>query len=163
MFITGKIEKILGGAALLALTACGAPGLPPAGPQPGDVDVGYGTQPGEKATGAVTSVSAEAGDSRTAGMDELLRGRVAGLQIIPRPDGGYRFQIRGLDTGASDPPEPLFVIDGVQTSANDVEAALSGLVREDIRQVDVLKDVASTSIYGTRGVGGVIVITTARR
>ena len=144
--------------------ACGGPGLPPAGPKPGDVDVGYGTQPGEKVTGAVSTVKAEnvGGGQQSANVAELLRGRVAGLEVRPDPAGGYSYRIRGLSTINQNAPEPLFVIDGIQTTAKDVPSALSGLTRDDIRQVDVLKDIASTSIYGTRGVGGVIVITTRR-
>jgi TonB-dependent SusC/RagA subfamily outer membrane receptor len=128
--------------------------------------VGYGTQEGEKVSGAVTSVSGDdIGENRGGGggVAELLRGRVAGLQIIPRPEGGHSFRIRGVTTMAGQPPEPLFVVDGTQVSAEQIESALAGLTREDIRQVDVLKDVASTSVYGTRGVGGVIIINTKRR
>jgi len=148
----------------MLMGACGAPGLPPAGPAPDEVDVGYGTQPKEDVTGAVTSVSADAmGGARSTNVEELLRGRVAGLQIIPRPEGGYFYRIRGLATSQHEQPEPLFVVDGQQVSARDVESALSGLTRDDIRQVDVLKDVASTSVYGIRGAGGVVVITTTRR
>src|SRR5690606_17021311 len=91
--------------------ACGAPGLPPAGPAPDEVDVGYGTQPKEDVTGAVTSVSADAmGGARSTNVEELLRGRVAGLQIIPRPEGGYFYRIRGLATSQHEQPEPLFVV-----------------------------------------------------
>ena len=162
MIITAGTTRILCGAALIAVAACGGPGLPPAGPQPGDVDVGYGTQPGEQVTGAVTSVPGEP-NSGGARIDELLRGRVAGLQIIPKPEGGYTFRIRGITTLTGEPPEPLFVVDGNQVSAAQIENALAGLTRDDIRQVDVLKDIASTSVYGTRGVGGVIIINTKRR
>jgi TonB-dependent SusC/RagA subfamily outer membrane receptor len=156
--------KTLTGVALLVLAGCGGPGIPPAGPKPDEVDIGYGTQPKDKTTGAVTSVTEkEIGANRPGGLEELLRGRVSGLQIIPRPEGGYMFRIRGLSSVTSEPPEPLFVVDGTQVSARNIESALSGLTREDIRQVDVLKDVASTSVYGTRGVGGVIIINTKRR
>ena len=159
----GKIST-LASAAMVALAGCGAPGLPPAGPAPGEVEVGYGTQDKDEVTGAVTSVSEnKLSESRPSSIVELLRGRVAGLQIVPRPEGGYSFRIRGLATTLrNEPPEPLFVVDGVQTSADRLETALAGLTRDDIRQVDVLKDIASTSIYGTRGAGGVIIITTKR-
>ena len=145
----------------LALGACGGPGLPPAGPKSGDVDVGYGTQPAEKVTGAVSTVKSETagGGQQSASVAELLRGRVAGLDVRQGPDGGYMFRIRGM---SQDAPDPLFVVDGIQMQAKDVATALSGLTRNDIRQVDVLKDLASTSIYGQRGIGGVIVITTKR-
>lgn len=152
------------GAVLLALPACGGPGLPPAGPKPGEVDVGYGSQPGEKVTGAVSSVSgSEVGDTRGAGVEELLRGRVAGLEIVPQPEGGYRFRIRGVGPAGPDTPEPLFVVDGTPVPAANLATALAGLTRDDIRQVDVLKDIASTAIYGTRGAGGVVIINTRRR
>ncbi|MGH7507059.1 MAG: TonB-dependent receptor plug domain-containing protein [Longimicrobiales bacterium] len=156
------IPTMLTGVVLLVLAGCGGPGLPPAGPQPGDVDVGYGTQPEEKVTGAVTSVSpGELGHTAAANIAELLRGRVAGLEITADPNGGYRFRIRGIAM-INETPEPLFVVDGTPVDADRIESVLSGFTREDIRQVDVLKDVASTSIYGTRGVGGVIIITTRR-
>ena len=143
----------------LILFGCGGPGLPPAGPAPGEVDVGYGTQDEDKVTGAVTSVSgSDLGDLRSGSLEELLRGKAAGLQVIRLPDGGYSFRIRGVTNGV----DPLFVIDGVQTSADRVEGALAGLTRNDIRQVEILKDLASTSVYGTRGVGGVIIINTKR-
>ncbi|MGH7447671.1 MAG: TonB-dependent receptor plug domain-containing protein, partial [Longimicrobiales bacterium] len=154
---------LLPAAWLLTLAGCGAPGLPPAGPEAGEVDVGYGTQPKEDVTGAITSVSdAELDGSQSANIEDLLRGRAAGLQIIPRPEGGYFYRIRGLSSTQGEQPEPLFVVDGQQISASDVESALVGLTRADIRQIDVLKDVASTSIYGIRGAGGVVVITTTR-
>lgn len=143
----------------IVLSACGGPALPPAGPAPGEVDVGYGTRDEDETTGAVTSVSSsELGDLRRGSLEELLRGRAAGLQVTKHPDGTYTFRIRGVTNGV----DPLFVIDGVQTSADRVEAALAGLTRDDIRQVEILKDVASTSVYGTRGVGGVIIINTRR-
>lgn len=156
MMIRDSLAVLAGGAALIALPGCGARGIPPGGSADG-----AGTR---DQTGAVTSVSAdELGRSRPTNVEELLRGRVAGLEIIPRAGGGYVFRIRGLNAAGAAQPEPLFVVDGVKLSPNDLESALSGLTREDIRQVDVLKDIASTSIYGMAGAGGVVVITTTRR
>jgi TonB-dependent starch-binding outer membrane protein SusC len=164
MLTFGRTGIILGGMSLLAMAACGRSELPPAGPQPGEVEVGYGTQPADQVLGAVTSVSgAPAEDTQSARIEELLRGRVAGLQVVALPGGGYTFRIRGLNTTDPNPPEPLFIVDGVPVGIDGIEAALSGLTRNDIRQVDVLRDVASTSIYGTRGAGGVVMITTRRR
>ena len=159
-----RAAMVVASTALLVLSACGKPGLPEAGPKPGETDIGYGTQPTEKTTGAVSTVSGtNLAGGQTVRLDELLRGKVSGLQILRNPDGSYRFLIRGLSTGTTNSPEPLFVVDGTQIVAANVEAALAGLTRDDIRQVDVLKDVASTSIYGARGVGGVIIINTKRR
>ena len=107
----------------------------------------------------MSSVSeSELGELRSGNLEELLRGRAAGLQITKRVDGSYMFRIRG---GAND-VDPLFVVDGVQVTVDRLEGALAGLTRNNIRQVEVLKDIASTSIYGTRGVGGVIIINTRR-
>ena len=150
-------------AALAGLVACGGPGLPPAGPAPGQVDVGYDTQDAEKVTGAVTTV--KPADKTQLRVDELLKGKIAGVQMIPRPDGTYSFRIRGIPSMESGGTtlEPLIVVDGTPLSNGRIEEALAGLTRDDIRQVDVLKDIASTAIYGQRGAAGVIVITTTRR
>ena len=143
------------------LAACGAQGLPPAGPAPGEVDVGYGTKDAGKVTGAVSSVSEKemkAGGATS--VDEFLRGKVPGLQVT-RTKTGVTYRIRGTSSLMNDRP-PLFVLDGVQLGDATVTSALAGLTPNDIRQVDVLKDVASTSIYGIRGAGGVIIINTYR-
>jgi TonB-dependent SusC/RagA subfamily outer membrane receptor len=163
MWKPGTSASVLRAAMLLLIGACAGPGLPPAGPAPGETQVGYGTQEKEKVTGAVTTVPGSNASARSANVEELLRGRAAGLQIIKRPEGGYRFQIRGISGVESEPPEPLFIVDGTPVTARNVDTALAGLTRDDIKQVDVLKDIASTSIYGTRGVGGVIIIATTRR
>jgi TonB-dependent starch-binding outer membrane protein SusC len=160
--------KMLAGAAALVLIGCGGRGLPPAGPAPGEVDVGYGTQPTDKVTGAVTTIGEQqaAGTPRPLRLEDLLRGKVAGLQVVTRPDGRQSLRIRGGTTSLSGntDQEPLVIVDGVQIpSQENLVSALSGLSPEDIRQVDVLKDIASTSIYGLRGAAGVILITTNRR
>lgn len=151
-----------GAAAVLCLmVGCGGPALPPAGPAPGEVDVGYGTRPAESTTGAVTTVTeAQTSEANQLHIDELLRGRVAGLQVISTASG-VTYRLRGQNSILSD-QEPLFIVDGVPTSPAQLRHALSGVSTEDIRQIDVLKDIASTSIYGMRGAGGVIIITTRR-
>jgi TonB-dependent starch-binding outer membrane protein SusC len=160
-----RIGAMLGVASLIALAACGGRGLPEAGPKPGEVDVGYDTQPEEKVTGAVTSVSEkELSAARPLRLEELLRGKVAGLEIVTRPDGREILRIRGGVTslaGGRD-QDPLVIVDGVPIPVDGLASALAGLTPEDIKQVDVLKDVASTSIYGMRGAAGVILITTRR-
>lgn len=153
----------LAGAALLAAAACGGPGLPPAGPAPGNVDVGYGSQPQGKVTGAVTTISDSAvSQVRPFTLEELLRGRVAGLQVIHQTDGSVSFRIRSGPNSMLLDQDPLFIVDGIPIATGNLQSALAGRTPDDIRQVDVLKDVASTSIYGSRGAGGVILITTRR-
>ena len=147
------------------LAACGGPGLPPAGPAPGEVDVGYDTQQAEKVTGAVSTVKPASDKSAPLRVEDLLRGKAAGVQIMQLPNGTVSLRIRaapGTDQGGAT-IEPLIVLDGTPVSNGRLEEALAGLTRDDIRQVDVLKDLASTAIYGQRGAGGVIVITTTRR
>ena len=162
MSISRAAAMVLSSSALLVATGCGAPGLPPAGPQPGEVDVGYGVQDSDKLTGAVTSIKQdEVGNSRPMRVEELLRGKVPGLRIITGTGGAVSYRIRGTNSLLND-RDPLFVVDGVQIPNGSVHTALAGLMPEDIRQVDVLKDVASTAIYGTRGAAGVIIITTRR-
>ena len=162
-----KLRSRTVGAVALLMVACGAPGLKPAGPAPGEVDTGYGgTQPREKTTGAVTSVS-DKETARTSSsplrLEDLLRGKSSGVQIVTLPDGRQALRIRGTANIQSAQMEPLIVVDGIQIGPNGLETALAGLTPDDIKQVDVLKDVASTSIYGQRGASGVIVISTKRR
>lgn len=88
---------------------------------------------------------------------EALQGKLAGVQIsmsegAPGADAVINIRGRGSITQSSD---PLFVVDGVPT-----DNALSVLNPQDIESVVVLKDAASTAIYGSRGANGVIVITT---
>jgi len=150
---------LLAAAALLG--ACGGPGLPPAGPKPGEVDIGYGTQEADKVTGAVSSLTEEEmGVARPIVFAELLRGRVPGLQIIKQGTATV-FRLRGQGSILNS-QEPLFVVDGVQMSSTGARDAVAGLTTQDIRQIDVLRDLSSTSIYGMRAAGGVIIITTHR-
>jgi iron complex outermembrane receptor protein len=161
----GRRFAAVGGAFVLVTACGGAPGLPPAGPQPGEVAVGYGTRPAEKVTGAVSTVTPDGSASGSLTLEQLLRGRVAGLQFYRKADGSQGVRIRGGNTsllGAAD-QDPLIVVDGVPIAQDDLPGALASLTREDIRQVDVLRDAASTSVYGLRGATGVIVITTNRR
>jgi len=157
------------GVALVALTGCGGGrGLPQPDPQPGEADIGYGSQPKDKVTGAVSTISGnQLNPNSPMRLEELLRGKTSGIQIITRADGSQVLRIRGgnasLGSGATADQDPLIVVDRVPVDAGDLTDALAGLTPADIRQVDVLKDVASTAIYGIRGAAGVIVITTTRR
>jgi TonB-dependent starch-binding outer membrane protein SusC len=147
---------------LLILTACGPRShSAPGGVTPGDsVQVAYGTQAKDKVTGAVATVPGEAVATRPLRIETLLRGRVPGLQVVRGPRGPS-FRIRSTGTMLLD-QEPLVIVDGVMIPGEQLETALAGLLPEQIRSVNVLKDVASTSVYGTRGAGGVIVVVTRK-
>ena len=137
--------------ALLVATACGgATASPSAGPDAGD-----------RGTGAVSTVASadrSAGDNDMS-LEEFLRGQVPGLQFLPSPDGGMTLRIRG----GSDTSEPLVVIDNVPVQPQQLSSVLETLNPNDIARVQVLKDVASTARWGTRGAYGVLLITTKKR
>ena len=161
------MRRLLRSAVGIALLAGCAPAGPPSTPEPapeGEVSVGYGTQRRGDGTGAVTSISPTAADARVHRVEELLEGRVAGLEVLRLPGGDYTLRIRGqrgIMGGATD-HEPLLVVDGVQVVQGGVGSALAGLNPRDIGRIDVLKDAAATAIYGSRAAGGVIIITTKR-
>ncbi len=147
-------------AAVLLVTAC-ARRVSPAR-SPGDsVQVGYGAQPKSKVTGAVTTISDDEISARPLRIEELLRGRVPGL-VITGTGNGLRLRLRGTNSLLAD-QEALVIVDDVMIQSGNIGNALAGLVPDDIKQVSVLKDVASTSIYGSRGAGGVILIKTKAR
>ena len=139
-------KLIAGGATMLALVACGRA----ASREPGSI---------AQETGARTSVAPEANRGGPLTVDELLRGKVAGMEIVALPEGGYSYKIRGAQGIA----EPLFLVDGIEVHPRYLESALAGLTRDDIRKVEVLKDLASTAMYGMKGAGGVVLITTKKR
>lgn len=120
------------------------------------VVIGYGTQKKADVTSAVVSVKPEdftVGNVNNAG--DLIRGKVAGLTITkPSGDPGQSTQIslRGI-VSVSGNAQPLVLVDGVPGD-------LSSVPPENIASVDVLKDASAAAIYGTRGAGGVIIITT---
>ena len=114
-------------------------------------------------TGSISSVNEKKlGVDKPITMEEFLKGRVPGLEFVKMPNGQRsKVRIRGMNSLTSQ-QEPLIVVDGVPMPSADLDVALAGLTHKDIRQVDVLKDVASTAIYGLRGAAGVIVINTWR-
>ena len=118
------------------------------------VVIGYGTAKRTEVTGTVTSVDAKTlQEIPAASVVTQLQGRVAGLDVV---NGAIR--IRGTRTiGNPGADGPLIVLDGVPYygSLNDVNPT-------DIKSVDVLKGASSTAIYGSRGSGGVILISTNR-
>ncbi|MDE5653961.1 MAG: SusC/RagA family TonB-linked outer membrane protein, partial [Muribaculaceae bacterium] len=123
------------------------------------VVVGYQTVRKADLTGAVSVVST--GDLETSADTDPMRalqGKVPGMTITANgsPAGTGSVRIRGIGSfNASQ--DPLFVIDGVPTTAS-----LNSLNMNDIESMQVLKDAASASIYGSRAANGVIIITTKK-
>ncbi len=121
------------------------------------VVTGYTTQRKADLTGSVSIVSTK--DLKTspdADPMRALQGRVPGMTITTNgsPIGTGTVRIRGVGSINSS-QDPLFVIDGVPTTTS-----LNSLNTNDIESMQVLKDAASASIYGSRAANGVIIITT---
>lgn len=122
------------------------------------VNIGYGTVKKEALTGSVSSVTAkDLADFPVGTAAEALAGKLAGVSVTTTegaPGAEIQIRVRGGSSLTSD-NSPLYIVDGVQ-----VENALSMLSPNEIQSIDVLKDVASTAIYGSRGANGVVIITT---
>lgn len=121
------------------------------------VVVGYGSLNKKEISSSIVSVGEEDFNKAAAGDPmQLLVGKVAGLNIDVNADGsGSSFQIRGATSITGD-NSPLIVIDGV------AGASLDDVSTQDIESISVLKDGASSAIYGTRGANGVILVTTRK-
>ena len=123
------------------------------------VVVGYQTVRKADLTGAVSVVSTKSLEtSSDSDPMRALQGKVPGMTVTANgsPAGTGSVRIRGIGSfNASQ--DPLFVIDGVPTTAT-----LNSLNMNDIESMQVLKDAASASIYGSRAANGVIIITTKK-
>ena len=122
------------------------------------VVTGYTTQRKSDLTGAVTVVSVgELAKQNENNPIKAMQGRVPGMNISAdgAPSGSATVRIRGIGTLNNN--DPLYIIDGVPTKAGMHE--LNG---NDIESIQVLKDAASASIYGSRAANGVIIITTKK-
>ncbi len=122
------------------------------------VVTGYTTQRKADLTGAVSVVSpSDLAKQNENNPIKAMQGRVPGMNISAdgSPSGSATVRIRGIGTLNNN--DPLYIIDGVPTKAGMHE--LNG---NDIESIQILKDAASASIYGSRAANGVIIITTKR-
>ena len=122
------------------------------------VVVGYGTQRKKLVTGSTVHVDAESISAVNA-VDAFgaLQSQASGMNIVMnsgQPGEGYKVVIRGMGTVGSN--TPLYVVDGVPG------ANIDDLSPNDIESIDVLKDAASSAIYGARASNGVILVTTKK-
>ncbi|EGN56449.1 TonB-dependent receptor plug [Hallella multisaccharivorax DSM 17128] len=137
--------------------------------------IAYGKRNTREQVGAITSVKPEdLQKAPTASIENLLQGRMAGVDVSNLSGspggGGSRITIRGFSSlnqkGIND-GTPLYVIDGIPVWGSASEATgginpLAGLDPSSIESVQVLKDAASASLYGSRAGNGVILITTKK-
>ena len=122
------------------------------------VVVGYSTQRKESLTGALQTIKSEKlKDVTSPSVENLLNGKVPGVYVSPgsgQPGSAGAIVIRGKSTinGSTD---PLWVIDGVIIGSSP-----GALNPSDIENMTILKDAASTAVYGSQGANGVILVTT---
>lgn len=122
------------------------------------VVVGYGTQRKVDVTGAISSVDIdEMAKQNENNPIKALQGKVPGMNISADggPSGSATVRIRGIGTLNNN--DPLYIIDGVPT-----KGGMHELNSNDIESIQILKDAASASIYGSRAANGVIIITTKK-
>lgn len=96
----------------------------------------------------------ESGNPR---IEEVLEGKVPGLSVQRRADGTYAVRLRGARAPGGG--EPLVLLDGIPMGG-PASLALADIDPRQVQRVEVIKDAASLSLYGTRGANGVIAITT---
>jgi len=120
------------------------------------VVTGYTSQRKKDITGSVTVVNVK--DMKaivTSNPEQMLQGQAAGVQVIGSgvPGGYTQVNIRGITSFGNN--DPLYIVDGVQSSIHDLNSA-------DIESVQVLKDAGSAAIYGVQGSNGVVIVTTKK-
>ena len=128
------------------------------------VVIGYGVARKNDLTGSVTALKP---DEKNHGAQDMLQGKIAGVNVTPgsgAPGQGATIRIRGGSSlNASN--DPLIVIDGMALDNQGVKGLSNGLSMvnpADIETFTVLKDASATAIYGSRGSNGVIIITTKK-
>jgi TonB-dependent starch-binding outer membrane protein SusC len=117
---------------------------------------GYGSQKRSSISGSVSTVSAaEIAEKPILRVEQALQGRTAGVQVAQvsgSPGSPLSVRVRGI--GTINNADPLYIVDGIPVDGLDF------LNPNDIETINVLKDAASSAIYGSRGANGVVLITT---
>ncbi len=124
------------------------------------VVIGYGTQKKSNVTGAIASIKASDIENIPAGKPEqVLQGRAAGVSVVTnsgQPGAPATVRVRGITSFGAGSNSPLWVVDGI------VVDNIGWLNQSDIESIEVLKDGASSAIYGVSAAKGVILVTTKK-
>jgi TonB-linked SusC/RagA family outer membrane protein len=125
------------------------------------VVTGYSNRGQTVQTSAVVSISASelSEMAPTTSIDNMLQGKAAGVQVTAangKPGQGAFVRVRGTGSLSAGASSPLYIVDGAPIREQD----LSNIPNEDIENISILKDAATTAQYGSRGSNGVVIITT---
>lgn len=122
------------------------------------VVIGYGVTKKSLVTGSISSVKgSELEWTGIMRADDALAGKTAGVQVVSnsgQPGADIQVYIRGIGTNGT--ATPIYIVDGMPVSG------IEFLNPSDIESMEILKDAASSAIYGARGGNGVVIITTKR-
>lgn len=122
------------------------------GPKNTELAIGYGHVKETEKLSAISSIKADKNNfSSYSSIYQLIQGRVAGVEIV-----GKDIRIRGVNS-INSPTSALIVVDGIVVDSG----MLDSISPQDVKSIDFLKD-GSAAIYGSRGAGGVVLITTKR-
>ncbi len=148
--------------AVAALQACGGSSSGPQTPAPEGGGVNT-MQPQNKTTGAVSTLSPGDSGRHSSVLDQVLQGRVPGLEVVNTDTGVRTISIRGMNRGDSPSYsfEPLLILDGMPqpVGTGALMEALKGISMDEVDKIQVLRSASELAIYGTRGSSGVIKIT----
>jgi len=124
------------------------------------VVIGYGTQKKSNVTGAIASLKSSDIEDIPAGKPEqVLQGRAAGVSVVTnsgQPGSTATVRVRGLTSFGAGGNDPMWVVDGI------IVDGIGWLNQSDIESMEVLKDGASSAIYGVSAARGVVLVTTKK-
>ncbi|QSW89597.1 SusC/RagA family TonB-linked outer membrane protein [Flavobacterium endoglycinae] len=142
------------------------------------VNAGYYTVKESDRTGSIARITSKDIDTQpVTNVLAAMQGRMAGVSITQSsgvPGGGFDIKIRGQNSLRADANSPLYIIDGVPYSSEPIGSTLTSTIFQSstsplnsinpdtIESIEVLKDADATSIYGSRGANGVVLITTKK-
>ena len=118
--------------------------------------IGYGAKKKSLVTGAISQIkSKELEALPSSRVEQAMQGRIAGVSVRSNsgsPGAGLKVRIRGAGTNGNS--DPLYIVDGMKSGD------INYLEPSDVESIEVLKDAASSAIYGAEGANGVVIITT---
>jgi TonB-linked SusC/RagA family outer membrane protein len=142
------------------------------------INAGYYSVKNSERTGSISKITSKDIEKQpVSNVLATMQGRMAGVNITQNtgmPGGGFSVEIRGRNSLRTDGNNPLYIIDGVPYSSQDIGSSftsgnmpsrtnpLNSINPGDIASIEVLKDADATAIYGSRGANGVVLITTKK-